>query len=82
MVTDFLTNASGAEQKIDLPDKTKRFYNIVAETPDVVADFFVKKMLMNPKNNVHINRLTSGRLLAHFLTALFKKRDYFEPTKA
>ena len=80
MATDFLTNASGAGKKIDLPDKTKRFYNIVAETPDVVAQFFVKKMLMNPKNNVHINRLTTGRLLAHFVTALFRKRDYFAQT--
>ena len=82
MVTDFLTNASGAGQKIDLPDKTKRFYNIVAEKPDVVAQFLVKKMLMDPKNNVHINRLTAGRLLAHFVTALFTKREYFEQTKA
>ena len=82
MATDFLTNASGAGKKIDLPDKTKRFYNIVAETPDVVAQFFVKKMLMNPKNNVHIKRLTTGRLLSHFVTALFRKRDYFAQTKA
>ncbi len=82
MVTDFLTNASGVGEKIDLPDKTKRFYNIAAETPDIVAQFFVKKMLMNTKNNVHIKRLTAGRLLSHFVTALFRKRDYFAQTKA
>ena len=82
MVTDFLTNASGTGQKIELSEKTKRFYNIVAEKPDIVAQFLVKKMLMDPKNNVHINRLTAGRLLAHFVTALFTKREYFEQTKA
>jgi len=80
MVTDFLTNASGTGQKIELPEKTKRFYNIVAETPDIVARFFVEKMLANQKNNVHICRLTNGRLLSHFVTAMFSKRDYFAQT--
>lgn len=80
MVTDFLTNASGTGQKIELSEKTKRFYNIVAETPDIVAHFFVKRMLENQKNNVHINRLTNRRLLSHFVTAVFSKRDYFAQT--
>ena len=78
MVTDFLTNALGAGPKIELPEKTKRFYNIAAEKPDVVAKFFVERMLKEPKNNVHICRLTTGRLLSHFVTAVFRKRDYFD----
>ena len=59
----------GGEQKIELPGKTKRFYNIVAEPPDVVAHFLVKSMLANRKNNVRINRLTNVRLLSRFITA-------------
>jgi len=78
MVTDFLTNALGTGPKIELPEKTKRFYNIAAERPDVVAQFFVERMLRDPKNNVHICRLTTGRLLSHFITAMFSKRDYFD----
>ena len=69
VATDFLTNALGGEQKIELPGKTKRFYNIVAEPPDVVAHFLVKSMLANRKNNVRINRLTNVRLLSRFITA-------------
>ena len=54
VITDFLTHAMDGEQKIILPEKTKKFYNIMADYPDVVAEFLVKRMIGNRKNNAHI----------------------------
>ena len=77
MATDFLTGAMGGEQKIELPEKTKKFYNIMADYPDVVGEFLVKNMIRNRKNNAHINWLTRRKVAARFMTAGFRKRDYF-----
>ena len=77
MITDFITNALGGKEKIDLPEKTKKFYNIVGDRPDVVADFLVAKILKNNKNNVHIQWLTTAKLLRKFMTAGFNKRNFF-----
>ena len=77
MITDFITNALGGEEKIDLPEKTKKFYNIVGDHPDVVADFLVREILKNTKNNVHIQWLTGAKVMWKFMTAPFNKRDFF-----
>lgn len=77
MITDFTTNALGGKEKIDLPEKTKKFYNIVGDRPDVVADFLVAKILKNNKNNVHIQWLTTAKLMRKFMTAGFNKHDFF-----
>lgn len=77
MITDFTTNALGGKEKIDLPEKTKKFYNIVGDSPDVVADFLVAKILKNNRNNVHIQWLTTAKLMRKFMTAGFNKHDFF-----
>ena len=77
MMTDFMTGAMGGEQKIILPEKTKKFYNIMADYPDVVAEFLVKSMIRNKKNNAHIQWLTTRKVAARILTAGFHKRDLF-----
>ena len=77
MITDFITNALGGKEKIDLPEKTKKFYNIVGDHPNVVADFLVKKILKNNKNNAHIQWLTTAKIISKFTIACFKKRDFF-----
>jgi NAD(P)-dependent dehydrogenase (short-subunit alcohol dehydrogenase family) len=77
MITDFTTNALGGTEKIDLPEKTKKFYNIVADSPDVVADFLIEKILSNTKNNAHIQWLTNAKVMWKFMTAGFNKRDLF-----
>jgi NAD(P)-dependent dehydrogenase (short-subunit alcohol dehydrogenase family) len=77
MITDFTTNALGGTEKIDLPEKTKKFYNIVADYPDVVADFLIEKILSNTKNNAHIQWLTNAKVMWKFMTAGFNKRDLF-----
>ena len=77
MITEFITNALGNKEKIELPEKTKKVYNILGDYPDVVASFLVEKMLTNTKNNAHIEWLTNGKAAWRFMTAGFNKRDFF-----
>jgi hypothetical protein len=70
--------ALGDQEAIDLPEKTKKVYNILGDYPDVVAAFLVKEMLANQKNNAHIEWLTSGKAAWRFMTAAFNKRDFFQ----
>ena len=78
MITDFITNALGNQQKIELPEKTKKVYNILGDYPDVVAKFLVESMLKNTKNNAHLEWLTSKKAAWRFMTAAFNKRDFFK----
>ena len=77
MITDFITNALGNGEKIELPEKTKKVYNILGDYPDVVSEFLVNEMIKNTKNNAHINWLTNGKAAWRFMTAGFNKRDFF-----
>ena len=78
VITDFLTHAMDGEQKIILPEKTQKFYNIMADYPDVVAEYLVKSMIGNRKNNAHIQWLTTPKVAARFITSGFHKRDLFK----
>ena len=78
MITDFITNALGDKGKIELPEKTKKVYNILGDYPDVVAKFLVENMINNKKNNVHIEWLTNRKAAWRFMTAGFNKRDFFQ----
>jgi NAD(P)-dependent dehydrogenase (short-subunit alcohol dehydrogenase family) len=77
MITDFTVKALGGKEAIDLPEKTKKVYNILGDYPDVVAAHLVKEMLVNTKNNAHIEWLTGGKAMWRFITAGFHKRDFF-----
>ncbi len=78
MITDFITNALGDKQKIELPLKTKKVYNILGDYPDVVANFLVNGILKNKKNNAKIEWLTNRKAAFRFMTAGFNKRDFFK----
>ena len=78
MITDFITNALGNKEKIDLPEKTKKVYNILGDYPDVVAKFLVDGILSNNKNNAKIEWLTTAKAMWRFMTASFNKRDFFK----
>ena len=78
MITDFITNALGNNEKIDLDEKTKKIYNILGDYPEVVADFLVSEMLKNTKNNAHIEWLTNGKAAWRFMTAWISKRNFFK----
>ena len=77
MITPFTTHSFG-EQKINLPEKTKKVYNILGDTPDKVAEFLVERMVSNTKNNVKINWLTNSKAFMRFMLAGFNKRDFFD----
>ena len=77
MITDFITNALGNGEKIELPEKTKKVYNILGDYPEVVASFLVDGMIKNRKNNAHIEWLTTRKAAWRFMTAGFNKRDFF-----
>lgn len=77
MITDFITNALGDKEKINLPEKTKKVYNILGDYPDVVAKFLVNGMLNNNKNNAKIEWLTNRKAAWRFMTSGFNKRDFF-----
>ena len=77
MITDFITNALGNKEKINLSEKTKKVYNILGDYPDVVAKFLVENILKNKKNNIKIEWLTNRKAAWRFMTAGFNKRDFF-----
>ena len=78
MITDFITNALGNKEKINLPEKTKKVYNILGDYPDIVANFLVNKMITNTKNNVKIDWLPNWKAFIRFTTSGFNKRDFFK----
>lgn len=78
MITDFITNALGDKEKINLSEKTKKVYNILGDYPDVVARFLVEKILKNNKNNVKIEWLTNKKAAFRFISSAFNKRDFFK----
>jgi len=52
-----------------------KIYNILANEPDTVAPFLVRKMIANRKNGVKISWLTTGKVIRRFLLAPFSRRD-------
>lgn len=77
MITNFITHAMG-ENEFELPEKTKKVYNILGDYPDVIAKFLVEKMINNTKNGVRFTWLTNGKAFKRFMTAGFNKRDFFK----
>ena len=77
MITDFLQNAF-RNDKIKLSDKDKKVYNILGDTPDVVANYLVKKMISNNNNGVRIKWLTGRKAMWRFMTAFLRKNKYFD----
>ena len=78
MITNFITNANGGKTKIELPEKTKKVYNILGDYPSTIAEFVVPRMIKNNKNGKKIVWLTNRKAFARFLTAGFTKRNFFE----
>lgn len=78
MITDFITHANGDKTKIELPEKTKKVYNILGDYPETIVSYVVPRMIKNEKNNKQIIWLTNGRAFVRFLTCGFKKRDFFK----
>ncbi len=77
MITDFLQTANGGSTRIELPEKTRKIYNILGDRPETIAEYAVPRMLANRKNDGRIIWLTNRRVFGRFLTAGFRKRDFF-----
>ena len=77
MITDFITHSMGNDS-FELPEKTKKVYNILGDYPDVIANFLVNKIINNNKNNVRFNWLTTIKASYRFMTCAFNKRDFFK----
>ncbi len=74
MVTDFTLS------KLDRSDaaawkRTRAVFNILADTPETVAAFFVPRILAARKNRTHIAWLTNGKIMFRFMTAGIAKRS-------
>jgi len=78
MITDFIKTALGDKQHIELPEKTKKVYNILGDYPDVVANFLVNGIINNTKNGAKIEWLTNRKAAWRFMTSAFNKRDFFK----
>ncbi len=58
-------------------EKSKRIFNIIADTVDNVAPWLVERILNNKKQGAHIDYMPSRKMTGRFLTAPFSKRDLF-----
>jgi len=78
MITNFISTSLGDGEKIELPEKTKKVYNILGDYPETIAKFMVDKIDKNTKNNVKFTWLTNKKAFFRFLTSPFNKRDFFK----
>lgn len=78
MITNFIQNALGDGEKIELDEKTKKVYNILGDYPSDIAKFMVDKIINNKKNNVKFTWLTNRKAAWRFMTSSFSKRNFFE----
>ncbi len=77
MNTNFLTTANSESGAITLNEKTKKVYNTLGDYPQTVAEFMADKIDKNTKNNVKFNWLTGRKALTRFMSAGFRKREFF-----
>ncbi len=68
MITNFITHSLG-EDEFELPEKTKKVYNILGDYPDVIAKFLVEKdAKRTTKPFARINWLTNRKAAFRFMT--------------
>jgi short-subunit dehydrogenase len=75
MLTDFITKSPDGEVAAIETDKSFiSIFNILADKPETVAEFFIPRILANKKNNVQIAWLTNSKAAGRFIMAPFRKR--------
>jgi len=72
VVTDMLRQ--GYRTSVRDPATIRRFYNILASTPDEAAGFIVEQVLANRRSGVLINREPRRAVLAKLLMAPFRRQ--------
>ncbi len=70
MLTDFITKSpDGNEAAVFNNESFKKAFNILADTPETVAKFFIPRILKDTKNNSHIVWLTTLKATWRFMSA-------------
>ncbi|MBN2877254.1 MAG: SDR family NAD(P)-dependent oxidoreductase, partial [Bacilli bacterium] len=70
----FITKGpDGNPSEVILDKNFIKIFNILADTPETVAKFFIPRMLNNRKNNVQIAWLTNVKAAWRFMTASSRK---------
>jgi NAD(P)-dependent dehydrogenase (short-subunit alcohol dehydrogenase family) len=73
MVTDFIVQPL-REDKTRL-ERMKKIINLIADKPENVAVFLVRKMLANQKHGAHFAWFTRAKFFGRMLKSAFVKRD-------
>jgi len=74
MLTDFITKTPDGDPSEVISDKKfRKLFNILADKPETVGEFFIPRILSNTKNGVQIAWLTNRKAAWRFLTAGFRK---------
>jgi NAD(P)-dependent dehydrogenase (short-subunit alcohol dehydrogenase family) len=77
MVTDFTMKQAGRGDPAAW-ERTRKVYNILADTPETVAAFLVPRILAARRSGRHIAWLTSAKIMFRFLTAGVSGRKVIE----
>ena len=74
VLTDFITKTpDGTPSEVVADPRFKKSFNILADKPETVADFFIPKVLHNKRNGVQIAWLTNRKAAWCFITAGLRK---------
>lgn len=73
MVTDFTINRLERRDPAAW-ERTRRVFNILADSPETVAAFLAPRILSARRNGAHIAWLTTGKIMFRFLTAGLTRR--------
>ena len=74
MLTDFIIKAPNGKESDVIKDKSfKKIFNILGDKPEIVAKFFIPKILNNQKNDKQIIWLTNVKVVWRFMTASLRK---------
>ncbi|MGE5614463.1 MAG: SDR family NAD(P)-dependent oxidoreductase [Bacillota bacterium] len=74
MLTDFITKTPDGEQsEVVTDEKFRKIFNILADKPETVAEFFIPRILGNTRNGAKIAWLTNRKAAWRFITAGFRK---------
>jgi len=76
MLTDFITKTPDGSDSEVIKEKSFKFiFNVLADKPETVAEFFIPLILKNTKNNAHLVWLTNRKTFWRFSKMPFVKRN-------
>lgn len=79
VLTDLLLNREGRSS--EEMDKSKRFFNILADRVETVTPWLAKNVLENTRHGARIEWLTTPKIIWRFISSPFYKRDLFSTSK-